>query len=80
MTFALIKRGICVNTVEADQAFMDNYYRGKGYDAVVDCSSLDMYGTGMFYDGSMFLNVEDAMAQGKLESSLITIGLTPKAI
>lgn len=66
MTFALIKRGICVNTIDADQKFIDEVTSKVGYDVIVDCSGMDIYGPGMFWDGTRFWNIEEAMSKGIL--------------
>jgi hypothetical protein len=67
MTIALIKADICINTIEADEAFAAQCVADGMCDSYVDCSGgLESYGIGMKWDGTRFYSFEDAVSAGKI--------------
>jgi len=68
MIFALLKNNICVNTIEAEQSFIDEWKPlERGYDAIVNCTELGLskYGAGQIWNGEKFMDVEEyASSQG----------------
>lgn len=59
-TWALIKRGVCVNTIVADDEFIATL---TGYDEIVDMTDRTKGGVGMFYEDGEFWTAEELIAK-----------------